>query len=118
MKRNLLYLCMVSLLLVGCWKENDGEKDYEDKPQRAASATMERAMGLLSHLMLMTKEKGDTLLANQKITLIDYDSFLGQMEYEITADDLHIMMHKGEASVTRVSRVQALCALSRSIPSL
>ena len=81
---------MVSLLLVGCWKENDGEKNYEDKPQRAASATMERAMGLLSHLMLMTKEKGDTLLANQKITLIDYDSFLGQMEYEITADDLHI----------------------------
>lgn len=90
MKRNLLYLCMVSLLLVGCWKENDGEKNYEDKPQRAASATMERAMGLLSHLMLMTKEKGDTLLANQKITLIDYDSFLGQMEYEITTDDLHI----------------------------
>ena len=50
MKRNLLYLCMFSLLLVSCWKENDGEKNYEDKPQRAASATMERAMGLLSHL--------------------------------------------------------------------
>ena len=66
MKRTLLYLCMASVLLSGCWSEDDGEENYQDKPQRAASLTMERAMGLLCELMLSAQEKGDTLLMNQQ----------------------------------------------------
>ncbi len=102
MKRTLLYLCMASVLLSGCWSEDDGEGNYQDKPQRAASLTMERAMGLLCELMLSVQEKGDTLLMNQQIMLMDYDPIVGNsFGYEISVDELHISwetMPSGDAN--------------------
>ena len=87
MKHILLYI-IAALLFAGCWSDDDGENNYAYKPERVASATVEKAMGLLCELLYSTNEQGDTTLTHQQITVFDKYSTLG---YALDANDVQIV---------------------------